>query len=192
MGFPLSQTPIFSFINALTDLQTIGYDVNNGHYIYESVIAFLRHPYTRQLSDVATSIERELTIKNRFFPLAERNGSCTPKKGDKGRLAALPQMPFPGLFHDGPPMARLRKLCPSFFYHRQRAGALSQRASLVGLITQSRCRPSPDSTHKKQPTNWWTVFVWLRGKDLNQRPPGYEPDELPAALPRDMLFASSA
>ena len=32
------------------------------------------------------------------------------------------------------------------------------------------------------------LLVWLRGHDSNVRPPGYDPDELPTALPRDIVL----
>ena len=69
MGFPLAQTPVYSFINAAMELQTNGYRPDNGRFTYEAVSKILKHPYTRQLSDHATRLERELTKTNRFYPL---------------------------------------------------------------------------------------------------------------------------
>ena len=69
MGFPLAQTPIYSFINAAMELQTNGYRSDTGRFTYEAVSAILKHPYTRQISSHAGPLERELTKTNRFYPL---------------------------------------------------------------------------------------------------------------------------
>ena len=69
MGFPLSQTPVYSFIQALLDLQIQGYDAQSGRYRYAQVMAVLKHPYTRQLTPQALGLEEGLTKSNRFYPL---------------------------------------------------------------------------------------------------------------------------
>lgn len=69
MGFPLSQTPAYSFVNALMGLHTSGYNPNNGRYLFAEVISVLKHPYTRQLSPEAEKLEQTLTRDNRFYPL---------------------------------------------------------------------------------------------------------------------------
>ena len=69
MGFPLSQTPVYSFLNTLLELQIQGFNTNNGRYTFEHVIAVLKHPYTRQLTAEAQALESELTKNNRFYPL---------------------------------------------------------------------------------------------------------------------------
>lgn len=69
MGFPLAQTPVYSYINALLEMQTTGYRADTGRYTYEAVLSVLKHPYTRQLSTVAEELEKQLTKDNRFYPL---------------------------------------------------------------------------------------------------------------------------
>ena len=69
MGFPLSQTPVYSFLIALLELHTHGINFNSGRYTFQSVVTLLKHPYTRQLTGQAELLEKELTRNNRFYPL---------------------------------------------------------------------------------------------------------------------------
>lgn len=93
MGFPLAQTPVYSFINAALELQTNGYRTDTGRYTYDTVQAILKHPYTRQLSAKAEPLERDLTKTNRFYPLPSELQQdefltllFTPCRGMSGRM----------------------------------------------------------------------------------------------------------
>ena len=69
MGFPLSQTPVYSFLIALLELHTHGFNFKSGRYTFQSVVTLLKHPYTRQLTGQAELLEKELTRNNRFYPV---------------------------------------------------------------------------------------------------------------------------
>lgn len=69
MGFPLSQTPAYSFVKTLLELHIAGYNSRSGRYQFAEVISVLKHPYTQLLSGEAAPLEKELTEKNRFYPL---------------------------------------------------------------------------------------------------------------------------
>ena len=68
MGFPLSQTPVCSFISALMDLQVKGYQLEDGRFSFETVTTILNHPYTQRLSSEAKKLQDLLVKNNRFFP----------------------------------------------------------------------------------------------------------------------------
>lgn len=74
MGFPLSQTPVYSFLIALLELHTHGFNFKSGRYTFQSVVTLLKHPYTRQLTGQAELLEKELTGNNRFYPLPSELG----------------------------------------------------------------------------------------------------------------------
>ena len=69
MGFPLSQTPVYSFLIALLELHTHGFNFKSGRYTFQSVVTLLKLPYTRHLTGQAELLEKELTRNNRFYPL---------------------------------------------------------------------------------------------------------------------------
>ena len=67
-GFPLAQSPVSSFVNALINLQTIGYTKSAERYRLQYVRAVLRHPYSLFLSDNCTEQLRTLEEHHTYYP----------------------------------------------------------------------------------------------------------------------------
>lgn len=80
LGYPLQQTPFYSLIQTLTDLQTLGYDKDRDCYRLRYVNYVLRHPYAQYISSAYAELMSELHDKKIFFP--SRKWLC--QKEDKG------------------------------------------------------------------------------------------------------------
>jgi hypothetical protein len=71
MGFPITLTPVSSFLQALTEMQTLGFQPSGRSFRYKFVLPVLRHPYTVVLFPEAAAVEREIENNHIFFPTLE-------------------------------------------------------------------------------------------------------------------------
>ena len=68
MGFPVSQTPIFTLSKLLVDLQTRCWSEKHKSFTHTIVNEILCHPYVKRCSANATALHKELLDNKVFFP----------------------------------------------------------------------------------------------------------------------------
>lgn len=68
IGYPLQQTPFYSLIQQLIQLQGIGHSKQGDTYRLHYVLIALRHPYTRYISEKYTELLAKLDEQKRFYP----------------------------------------------------------------------------------------------------------------------------
>lgn len=68
IGYPLQQTPFYSLIQQLIQLQGTGHPQHSETYRLHYVLTALRHPYTRFISSRYTDLLEKLEEQKRFYP----------------------------------------------------------------------------------------------------------------------------
>lgn len=67
-GYPLSQSPVASFVQILLRLQTYGHVKNTDKYRLRDVAKILKHPYGQYISNRCLDLYKELQTCNRYYP----------------------------------------------------------------------------------------------------------------------------
>ena len=126
-----------------------------------------------------------LSASRTFPPLGESSAAVIPAS----LLNALPHLPFPGLFHDGPPTARLRRFRSRFICHRQRVtgilppAARSRNSPGGGAYIDSRETDTPSGADAPAPPEGEPI---LKGEPLSH-PPSVR-RRMPAPLRQGSLY----
>lgn len=71
MGFPLTQTPIYSLVMNLLDMQSEMQQGKKERYRYKVIAPLLRHPYVRTTIPIADGLVKRLTQERIFYPSKE-------------------------------------------------------------------------------------------------------------------------
>jgi len=67
-GYPLTLSPVSSFINTLIQLQTVGHVSNTDKFRLRNVSAVLRHPYAVFVSENCVDLLKNLQENRRYYP----------------------------------------------------------------------------------------------------------------------------
>lgn len=68
LGYPLQQTPFYSLLQHLINLQSIGHPKHSNNYRLHYVLMALRHPYTRYISQNYSKLLSALDEQKQFYP----------------------------------------------------------------------------------------------------------------------------
>ena len=68
LGYPLQQTPFYSLLQHLINLQGIGHPKHSNSYRLHYVLMALRHPYTRYISQNYSKLLSALDEQKQFYP----------------------------------------------------------------------------------------------------------------------------